>query len=340
MAVASIRGLGLTFVSLDGDLAERLAEVPASAGVAQLKAPEERNLLIGRAANLRRWAASHLGAGPPPPKGKRPPTNLRPVAASLGFVGTSSAFEQKLAYERLMARHVPAEKRRDLKPPVFLHLDPAERFPRLTIRHAEAGTASLFGPFRDKKAAERARTALHKAVPLRPCDYVFEPDPALPLGLGCLFAQVRSCAAPCLSRVSEDDYRRLARDAAAMLAVPVGRDAELGLPSWVGALAGSRGLVVEVAKDRVALFPVVEGRLRESAAVAAAPAEIEDALARVEWPAAAGEGDGDWPWLLPWILSPRGRGRYVVVEDDRAAVLARLREVVTLAPRRPSRGQA
>jgi hypothetical protein len=342
VAVAPIRGFGLEFVSLDGELDERLAEVPASAGVAQLLAPEGRNLLIGRASNLRRWAASHLGAGPPPPRGKRPPTNLRPVARSLAHVSTASPFEQKLAYERLMARHVPAAQRRDLKPPVFLHLDPTERFPRLTIRHAGAGAASLFGPFRDKKAAEHARNALHKAYPLRPCDYVFEPDPALPVGLGCLFAQVRSCSAPCLSRISEDDYRGLARDTAARLAKPTGREADLGLPVWVGALEESRGLVVDVTKERVGLFPVAEGRVHESEAVAGAPDEIEEALDRLEWEAAAGEGDSDWPWLLPWIASLKGKGSYVPLEDEpeQEAVRARLREVLTLTLRRPSRGKA
>jgi len=287
VAAEPIRGVAFSHVALDGDLDERLASIPASAGVAQLLTAEGRNLLIGRASNLRRWAATRLGAGPLPPKGKRPPTNLRPVAASLAFAATRTPFEQKLAYERLMARHVPAAQRRDLKPPVFLHLDPRERFPRLTIRAAEAGPAGLFGPFRDKKAAERARTALHKAYPLRPCDYVFEPDPALPLGLGCLFAQVRSCAAPCLKRIGENDYRRIAADTADVLRTPAGRDDALGLAPWVGALEGSRGIVVDVAKTRVGLFPVREGRVREAAAIAAGPDELDDALDRLAWDEAA-----------------------------------------------------
>ena len=94
-----------TLVSLDGDLAERLALVPTSAGVAQIVGPEGKNLLVGRAANLRRWAASHLGAGRPPAKGKRPPTDLRPVATGVAHAPTSSPFQQKLVYERLLARY-------------------------------------------------------------------------------------------------------------------------------------------------------------------------------------------------------------------------------------------
>ena len=110
-----------------------------------------------------------------------------------------------------MAPLVPLSARRDLKPPRYLHLDPAERFPRVTVRGTRRERAALFGPFRDRRGARSARDAVsQRSFPLRPCDYAFEPDPALPLGLGCLYAQVRTCAAPCLSRVSEEAYRALA----------------------------------------------------------------------------------------------------------------------------------
>jgi hypothetical protein len=112
------------------------------------------------------------------------------------------------------------------------------------VRPAEAGLLAAYGPFRDRGAAEKARAGLHKLIPLRPCDYTFEPDPTLPLGLGCLYAQVRSCAAPCLSRVTEEAYRGLARDAAALLADPAARAAP---PAWLPATVGpaeGHGLVV------------------------------------------------------------------------------------------------
>ena len=106
--------------------------------------------------------------------------------------------------------HVAPSARRDLKPAAWLHLDPGARFPRLTVRPMAGDPAGLFGPFRNRPAAARAVAALHKLFPLRPCDFVFEPAPDLSLGLGCVYAQVRTCAAPCLSRVSEDGYRGLA----------------------------------------------------------------------------------------------------------------------------------
>jgi DNA polymerase-3 subunit epsilon len=194
----------LTFVPLQaGDTAALIATLPAVAGVAQFLGPEGQSLLIGRPSNLRRWAATQLGAGKPPKKGMRPPTNLAPITSGVGYVVTSSPFAQRLAYERLMGRYVPLAKRRDLKPPVYLHLDPAARFPRLTVRPSAADRANLFGPFRSRQAAQAAIEALHQQFPLRPCDYTFEPAVDLALGLGCVFAQIGTCAAPCLVRTSE-----------------------------------------------------------------------------------------------------------------------------------------
>jgi hypothetical protein len=317
-------------VDLETDLNSALARLPAVPGVGQILAPGGRNLLIGRTANLRRWAASHLGAGRAPRAGKRPPTNLRPLAAAVGFAPTTSAFHQRLTYERLMARHVPSSARRDLKPPAFLCLDPTERFPRVTIRGAEAAVGGLFGPFRDRKAAERARGMLHKIQPLRPCDYTFEPDPALPLGLGCLYAQVRSCAAPCLTRVSEEGYRGLATEAAALLARPDARPADFGswLPPWISG-APYRGLVVAAGTEGIELHPLREGRVLDELSLTAGEGDLEAGLASLRWDP-TGAAPLDWPWLSAWLHSPRGRGSYVPVADapDPAELLRKIREAL------------
>jgi len=299
-------------VPLAPDLAAALAEVPSSAGVGQIVAPDGKNLLIGRPANLRRWAATHLGRGKPVPKGRRPPTDLSPVASAVLHAATTSAFQQRLVYERLMARYVPLSARRDLKPPAFLHLDPSARFPRIEVRKIDDGAIGRFGPFRDRRAAEKAREVLLKRHPLRPCDYTFEPDPALPLGLGCLYAQVRTCAAPCLSRVSEADYRALAAEVAADLAHPSGRAADDGLPPWV-AEAGSRGVVVAPGAQGVELYPVRAGRVLDESAVAAPAEGWEAAVASLRWDdPAADERPSDWPWLTAWLSSPAGRASWRV----------------------------
>lgn len=327
-----------TEVPLGGDPAAALARLPLRAGVGQILGPDGRNLVIGRPANLRRWAATHLGRGRPVPKGRRPPTDLSPIATAVAFAESTSPFHLRLLFERLMDRHVPRAKRRDLKPPVFLHLDPGERFPRLALRGGHEDRAHCFGPFRDRKGAERARDALHKLRPLRPCDYVFEPDPQLALGLGCLYAQVRSCAAPCLARVSEEAYRVLACDLEALLEGTAPRPDALRplLPDFV-ASAGSEGLVVASNPDEVEVYPVVAGAVLEEGAVRLVRESIEPGTGRLEEALLGLRFErpsplpDDLPWLLQWILGTKQGGGYLVRRRGESApdLAARVRAVLT-----------
>ena len=319
----------LDFSPLADDVPGAVARVPAAPGVAEILGLEGRSLVLGTASNLRQWAASRLGLAGPGAAGRRPRTNLAGIATAVGWTRAEGAFCQRLIYERLMAPRVPLSARRDLKPPVFLHLDPAQGFPRVTIRGAEDGTAGLFGPFPDRRAAEKARDAVLRAFPLRPCDYSFEPDPAWPTGLGCLYAQVRSCAAPCLGRVDEDTYRSLAGRAADWLALPSARaEVPSGVPGFVASVEGSRAVIVDAGRRDVGLYPVSRGRVLDEAAVLVAPADLDGAVARLSWPS-PGPSE-DWPWLASWLRTPKGRASYVVAGDppDREALAAAVRAVL------------
>jgi hypothetical protein len=314
-----VTGSPLTTVAIGEDADAALAALPAGPGVGQIVGPEGRNLVIGRAANLRRWAAAHLGKGPPPRRGKRPRTDLRAIASALLFAPTASEFGQRLRYERLMGQHVPLAKRRDLKIPAFLQLDRDERFPRVLVRDAAGDPARLYGPFRDRAAAARARDLVHKRFPLRPCDYVFDPHPELPLGLGCVYAQVRSCAAPCLARVSGEAYRDLAGQAVAFLASPESRGDEL--PRWVGRFADARGLVAERTKPGFELFAIREGRVVDEAA--GPDAALADAIARLDW--TRDPPADDLAWFCSWLHAPKRKGAWVPADGAPADLARRVR---------------
>jgi excinuclease ABC subunit C len=327
----------LARVALAGEPEPALAAVPPRPGVGQILGPEGGNLVLATTQNLRKWAGAQLGQAPKRREGapvRRPRTNLAGIATAVAWIETDGPFRQRLAYERLSASLVPPPKRRDLKPPAFLHLDPAERFPRVSVRGPGAGP--LYGPFRDRRAAEKARDALQRAIPLRPCDFTFEPDSALPLGLGCLYAQVRSCAAPCLARVSEEEYRELAAQAARWLADPARRsDAPVSVPASLGAAFG-RAVVVDAGRRSIGLLPVAAGRVLDAAVLETSVEELERAVDRLAWPE-QGAGE-DWPWLTGWLRSPRARAAYVVVSD--AMTTQQLREAVTRALAKPFAGPA
>jgi hypothetical protein len=315
----------LTTVPLGGGVDAALSVLPRAAGVGQILAEGGRSLVIGRPSDLRRWAADHLGRARPrkPVPGKlppRPPTDLTPVAAAVAFAVTPSPFAQRLAYERLMSSHVPPAKRRDLKRPAYLRLDPGERFPRLVVQASPEGEG-VFGPFRDWRAAARARDALVRRFRLRSCDLVFEPAPQLAEGLACLHAQVGSCVAPCLVRVPEDGYRALAGEVAALLDGEGERPRDV--PPWVRR-TGGRSVIVERLTGAFELHPVAAGAVLE----AVNGGEVGAAVRGLSWAAPPGAPD-DTPWLNAWRHAPH-RGievplrRGATPDEDVAQVTAAL----------------
>ena len=279
---------------------------------------------------MKRWAATQLG----PPRrhlpGRRPATDLRPLASGVRFAPASGSFEQRLTYERWMAPLVALEKRADLRPPVWLRVDVDERFPRLRLEPAPAAPSPQhYGPWRDKALAERAQRALEKLLRLRPCDFVFEPHPELPLGIGCFYAQVRSCAAPCLARIDEAGYRALALEAQGVLTDRARRPAasETWLPEHCGSAAG-RALVVEVVGEQLDLFPVRAGTVLLEQARRVPASELEAALEGLAWDVALGDG-GDWTWLADWLHEKHRRAQWLpqAAPASAASLAARVRVI-------------
>jgi hypothetical protein len=312
-----------------------LSHIPSVPGVGQLLGPEGQSLLIGRPSSLRRWTASHLGQGASR-HGERPRTDLSSVARSARYLVTTSAFHQRLVYERLMARHVPISERRDLKPPAYLRLDLGEPHPRLVVQAFEPSNPHLFGPFPSRRSAERTKRSLERRLGLRPCDHVLEPDPASALGLGCLYAQVASCSAPCLSRVSEDGYRELARRAADWLDGSGKREAGEGdeVPALVASVRRP-ALVVSRRRSRrrgagrgIELYPFVAGEVLEAQARLGEEETLPEALAEMTW-RPSHRGRDDTVWVCAWLgSSPRGAGLVRLRDGEPSEALAeRIRRV-------------
>ena len=292
----------LTTVTLQGGVDAALALIPSGAGVGQILAEGERNLVIGRPSNLRRWAAGHLGRARPvkPVPGKLPPrpaTDLTPIAVAIAYMKTTSPFAQRLAFERLMARYIPLSTRRDLKRPAYLRLDPDQGFPHLVIQHTPGG-GDVFGPFRDTRAATRARDALYKRFHLRPCDFDFKPAPELPASLTADVARALEGSA----EVAE-------------------------IPPWVRRADG-RSLVVEHRRDGLEVYPIVGGGVIEEAAVAVPLDDLEPSIDGLAWTCVAEPRD-DTPWLNAWRHGKRsGVEIPIAAGEAAAAIAARIREVV------------
>ncbi len=294
---------------------EVAALIPKVPGVIQVLGSKDESIVVAQSANLNRWASERLGLAKLRAR-RRPPVNLAGVAATLRFATTTSLFQQRLLFERIMARSVPNSERRDLKTPGYLHLDASGRFPRVAVRESPGDEGAVYGPWPSRSAAQKARDALHRLFPLRPCDYDFEPAPELPLGLGCLYAQVATCAAPCLVRMSERDYGRLASNATTFLGRPSARPDESSawIPAWVSGVRAGRAVVAERGSGGLELYPVQSGTVWELGGASTTQDPVVAAAALV-WPKEVEVGR-DLAWLTAWLVSSRRRGVFVVLEGE------------------------
>jgi hypothetical protein len=116
-----------------------------------------------------------------------------------------------------------------------------------------------------------------------------------------------------MRRVAEEEYRALAARAVAWLARPSARgEAPAAVPAIVAA-ADARVVVVDAGRREIGLFPVAGGRVIDAAAVSSSPADVDAAVARLDW--TGGEGGDDWPWLAAWLRSRRSLASYVVADE-------------------------
>lgn len=103
---------------------------------------------------------------------------------------------------------------RDDKSFPFIHLSAGHDFPQLTkYRGARNKEGSYFGPFASAGAVNRTLVTLQKAFLLRSCsDSVFATRTR-----PCLLYQIKRCSAPCVGRISREDYVGLIDQARAFL---------------------------------------------------------------------------------------------------------------------------
>ncbi len=189
-----------------------LKTLPGSPGVYRMIDARGRVLYVGKAKNLKLRVASY--ANP-----RRQSTRLlRMVAetASMEFVTTHTEAEALLLEANLIKRLKPRYNilLRDDKSFPSILVTGGHPFPRvLKHRGARNRDGDYFGPFASAGAVNQTLAVLQRAFLLRTCsDAVFQ-NRSRP----CLLHQIKRCAAPCVGRIGEDEYRDLVDQARAFL---------------------------------------------------------------------------------------------------------------------------
>ena len=165
-------------------------------------------LYVGKARALRNRVANYTQVDRLPNRLRRMVSQTREMT----IVTTNSEAEALLLEAQLIKRFRPPYNvlLRDDKSFPFILLRSDHDYPRIQKhRGARKAKGSYYGPFASAGSVNTTINALQKLFLLRSCNDGFMARRDRP----CLLYQIRRCSAPCVDRISQDDYAELVRQA-------------------------------------------------------------------------------------------------------------------------------
>ena len=190
-----------------------LKTLPQNPGVYRMTDTRGDVLYVGKARSLRNRVTNYTQVA-------RLPRRLqRMIAQTRGMtiVTTNNEAEALLLEAQLIKRYRPAYNvlLRDDKSFPFILLRADHDFPRISKhRGARRAKGNYYGPFASAGSVNTTLNALQKLFLLRSCTDSFFNNRDRP----CLLYQIKRCSAPCVGRISKEDYAELVGDAKSFLA--------------------------------------------------------------------------------------------------------------------------
>ncbi|MBI0534528.1 excinuclease ABC subunit UvrC [Roseomonas sp. KE2513] len=189
-----------------------LATLPFSPGVYRMLDAKGDALYVGKARSLKKRVYAYTQVHKLPDRLKRMVFETR----HLEVITTASEAEALLLEANLIKRLRPRYNivLRDDKSYPWLVITEDHPYPQITKHRGERRKgASYWGPFASAWAVNQTLTALQRVFLLRSCrDTVFDSR-----SRPCLLHQIRRCSAPCVERVSKEEYGELVREAVQFL---------------------------------------------------------------------------------------------------------------------------
>lgn len=185
-----------------------LPTLPLAPGVYRMLDAKGDALYVGKARSLRRRVTSYTQLSRLSERLRRMVFETR----SLEIVTTASEAEALLLEANLIKRLRPRFNivLRDDKSYPWLLITDDHPYPQIAKHRGERRKgASYYGPFASAEAVKQTIRALQRVFLLRSCrDTVFDSRTR-----PCLLFQIKRCSAPCVERISQDDYAALVREA-------------------------------------------------------------------------------------------------------------------------------
>ena len=195
-----------------GVIESALLTMPPGPGVYRMLDGKGEALYVGKARSLKKRVTSYTQAA-------RLPERLRRMVsetASMEIVTTHTEAEALLLEANLIKRLKPRYNivLRDDKSYPWLMLTEDHPYPQITKhRGARARKGSYYGPFASAWAVNQTVTAMQRVFLLRSCQDTVFANRSRP----CLLFQIKRCSAPCVGRVTTEEYGHLVDQARAFL---------------------------------------------------------------------------------------------------------------------------
>ncbi|MBB5687017.1 excinuclease ABC subunit UvrC [Sphingobium boeckii] len=185
-----------------------LATLPTRPGVYRMQDARGDVLYVGKARALKHRVTNYTQVNRLPKRLQRMVAQTR----SMTIVTTNNEAEALLLEAQLIKRYRPAYNvlLRDDKSFPFILLRADHAFPRIQKhRGARKAKGHYYGPFASAGEVGRTLNALQKLFLLRSCTDSFFNNRDRP----CLLYQIKRCSAPCVDRISREDYAGLVSEA-------------------------------------------------------------------------------------------------------------------------------
>ena len=186
--------------------------LPGSPGVYRMLNKDGNALYVGKAKNLKKRVVSYTRVDQLPYRLKRMVSETR----SMEIVQTNTEAEALLLESNLIKRLGPRYNvlLRDDKSFPYILITADHEAPQITKhRGVQKRDGRYFGPFADAKSVNQTITALEKAFLLRSCSDGVYTNRTRP----CLMYQIKRCSAPCVGRVSLNNYASHVKEAESYL---------------------------------------------------------------------------------------------------------------------------
>jgi len=189
-----------------------LRKLPDFPGIYQFLDSTGEIIYIGKAKNLKNRVKSYFRKTDKTPKIEK----LVEVAADLKWIETNSEIEALTLEANLVKEFQPKFNAllRDDKHFLYFKIT-REDFPQiLTVRQVQKDGAQYFGPKTDSRAVKKTSQLIQKLFKIRTCNLGIESKNGKTevtkktVKYPCLSQDIQLCTAPCVAKVSQEDYAK------------------------------------------------------------------------------------------------------------------------------------